>query len=322
MRQYKDKVGRKSVSPIALLTDSQEETLAVQRYLDEHKGEYRTLESVASIFSFVPEDQQAKMPQVQKIRERIERKLGVLKGKDLEDAHRALEYLHPEPFTVDDLPEWVKDKFTDRQGRVGTFLVLTARGNKADAHEVGTITKELDDITVDGRTYHTSASYFILKDVYDIVRKEGPLALLLAALAALLMVIIDFGRVFEVTVAFLPLLLGIACFVGFMGLAGENFTMFNMIILPSVFGTSIDTSTHILHRIREEGAARIGQIANTTGAATFLGAMTNTIGFGSLIVATNPGLANIGQLAPIGLLICWLVCLTLTCAFGRLRGRQ
>ncbi len=319
MKRYHREVSSTSASPIALLTDSLEETERVQRYLEKNKEQYKRLETISSVFSFVPADQKAKLGIVDGMRRKITAKIAKLKGKDLDDARKALEYLEPSMFGVDDLPDWVRSKFTDRQGRFGTFVILTAWGNKANALEVGEITSQLDTIEVDGKAYKTSASYFILKDVYDIVRKEGPLALLLAAVGALIMVMLDFRKLWQAAVAFVPVLLGVGCFVGLMGWTRENFTMFNMIILPSIFGTSIDTCTHILHRIREEGADRIGLIANTTGAATFLGAACNTLGFGSLLYATNPGLANIGKLAPVGLLICWLVCLLLTCSWGYLR---
>jgi predicted RND superfamily exporter protein len=319
MKRYHREVSSTSASPIALLTDSLEETRKVQRYLEHNKDSYSRLETISSVFTFVPDGQDGKLKIVEGMRKRLKNKLGALKGKDLDDARKALEYLEPARFEVDDLPEWVRKKFTDRQGHFGTFVILTARGNKANALEVGEITSQLDTIEVDGKGYKTSASYFILKDVYDIVRKEGPLALLLAATGALIMVLLDFRKLWQAAVAFVPVLLGVGCFVGLMGWTRENFTMFNMIILPSIFGTSIDTCTHILHRIREEGPQRIGLIANTTGAATFLGAACNALGFGSLLYATNPGLANIGKLAPVGLLLCWLVCLVLTCSWGYLR---
>jgi len=321
MDRYKKEVSKGSASPIALLTDSIEETRTVHRYLERYKENFEHLQTISSVFTFVPDDQERKLEIVKTMRERLQRKLGALKGKDLEDAKKALEYLGPEAFAVDALPDWVRKKFTDKQGKFGTFVILGAWGNKANALRVGEITRELDDIEVNGKVYHTSASYYILKDVYDIVRKEGPLALLLAAAAALIMVLLDFAKFWHAIIAFFPVLLGVGCFVGLMGWTGENFTMFNMIILPSIFGTSIDTCTHVLHRVREEGPDHIGTIANTTGAATFLGAATNALGFGSMLFATNPGLANIGKLAPLGLLLCWLVCLNLACSWGYLRER-
>ena len=320
-KRYKEEVSRSSSSPIALLTDSIEETRKVHDYMTEHKSDFEHLQTVSSVFSFVPANQDDKKAIVDRMRDRLQKKMGALKGKDRQDAQKALEYLDPAPFAVDDLPEWVKKKFTDKDGNYGHFVILAAWGNKANAVRVAEITKEFDDIEVDGKMYHTSASYYILSDVYEIVRKEGPLALLLAAVAALIMVLLDFASIWRAAIAFFPVLLGVGCFVGVMGWMGENFTMFNMIILPCVFGTSIDTCTHVLHRLREEGAERIGVIANTTGTATFLGAMANTLGFGSLLFATNPGLSNIGMLAPLGLLLCWVICLTLTCSWGYLRER-
>ncbi|MBM4353467.1 MAG: hypothetical protein FJ109_06660, partial [Deltaproteobacteria bacterium] len=312
MKRFRREVESRSTSPVVALTDSLEETRKVHDFLVRGHSRFMMLQDFASIFSFVPSDQEQRAEIVKRMHKELSRKRKALHGKDLENADRALPYLSPAPFGVEQLPQWVKDRFADRDGNVGRFVLLFAHGRKAHADDVSRVLAELDHITVDGKTYSTTASYYILKDAYDIVLKEGPVAVALAALAVLIIVIVDFRRRREVAAAFLPLGAGVVAYLGFMGYTGENLNMFNMVILPTMFGMGIDTSIHLVHRIREEGTGRMEQGAGSTGAAAGMSAATTAIGFGSMVLATNPGLRSIGELAPVGILTCYLASVVLT----------
>lgn len=322
VRKFRKQVESRSASPVVLLTGSIDETRKVHDFLKENGERYPRLEDVSSIYSFVPDDQVEKLALVRGMKERLDRKMGTLKGEDLEAAQRAQEFLEPSEFGVDDLPDWVKKKFTDKDGDLGHFVMLFARGGKADAHTVGEIIGQLDEIKVDGKSYYTTASYYILHDAYEIIRKEGPLAVALAGLAVLLLLILDFRRLSDVLAAFLPLALGVVCLLGFMGKLNMNLNMFNMVVLPTVLGIGVDTSIHLLHRVREEGPDRVGVVANTTGSAAGMSAATTAVGFGSFALATNPGLGTIGRLAPIGIMMCYLASVLLTCSFAYLWSKR
>lgn len=324
MSRYRAAVESKSASPVVVLTDSLDETrklhdfleteLAADKQLPEAQRKYSMLQEFASIFNTLPEQQAEKAELAAKMRERLTRKLKALKGKDQENAEKALPYLSPEPFQLTDLPDWIRKKFTDSEGQLGRFVLLYAAGNKADALVVGSIVDQIGSFTVDGKVFRSTASYYILKDAYDIVLKEGPIAMALAALLVLLIVLADFRRLRETIAGFVPLLLGLAIYLGFVGWDDFNINMFNMIILPTLFGMGVDTSIHLLHRIKEEGRQNMSSIASTTGAAAFMSGATTAVGFGTLSVATNPGLQSIGWLAPVGIMLCYLTSMLFTCS--------
>jgi predicted RND superfamily exporter protein len=318
MTRFRREVEGLSTSPVILLTESQEETLKIHTFLARHKGDYTYLQDFASIYSFVPQDQEVRLAIIDSMRERLGKKIGALKGDDLAQAQKAMEYLSPSLFGINDLPDWVLSQFTDKDGNIGHFVTLYAHGHKAHAVDVGRILDELDPLTIDGKAYPTTASYYILRDAYDIVLEEGPVAVLLAALAVLLLLFVDFRTLREVMAAFLPLLFGVVAYLGYMGWTGQDINMFNMVILPTVFGIGIDSSIHLVHRVREEGVGKMGLIANTTGSAAGMSAATTAIGFGSLALATNPGLRSIGVLAPVGIILCYLASVLLTCSLSTL----
>lgn len=324
MSRYRTAVESKSASPVVVLTDSLDETRRLHDYLDQElaadkkkpkdQRKYTMLQEFASIFNTMPEQQAEKAELAAQMRERLTRKLKALKGEDRENAEKALPYLSPEPFQLTDLPDWVRKKFTDSEGQLGRFVLLYAAGNKADALVVGKIVDQIGTFTVDGKDFHSTASYYILKDAYDIVLKEGPIAMALAALLVLLIVLADSRRLRETIAGFVPLLLGLAIYLGFVGWDDFNINMFNMIILPTLFGMGVDTSIHLLHRIKEEGRQNMSSIAATTGAAAFMSGATTAVGFATLAVATNPGLQSIGWLAPIGIMLCYLTSMLFTCS--------
>jgi len=321
MHRFRREVEGRSTSPVILLTESREETRKVHDFLDDHGGEYAYIQDYASIFSFVPDDQNERKEIVDRMHERLRKKMGALEGEDLTNAEEAMPYLTPEVFGELDLPDWVLAKFTDKDGNIGHFVTLYAHGHKAHAADVGRILEELDPLVIDGKSYPTTASYYILRDAYDIVLGEGPIAVGLAALAVLMLLFIDFRTLREVVAAFLPLFLGVVAYLGYMGWTGQDINMFNMVILPTVFGIGIDSSIHLVHRVREEGVNRMGLIANTTGSAAGMSAATTAIGFGSLALASNPGLRSIGVLAPVGIILCYLASVLLTCSLSTLWQR-
>ncbi len=324
MTRYRREVESRSASPIVLLTDSLDETRRVTRWLNERRDQWPMLQEFASVFSFVPDHQEPKVDIIGRIRVRLEQKKGVLKGEERDNAERAMEYLSPDPrgFTLDDLPDWTRKRFTDTEGKLGHFVLLYAHGNKADALVVKDIIDQLGQFTIDGKTFHSTASYYILWDAYDIVLREGPIAVLLALALVLGILILDLAVFRDIANAFLSIVIGLAAYLGFMGITGSQINMFNMIILPTVLGMGVDTAIHLLHRFREVGKAGIPEAANTTGAAAFLSAATTAVGFGSLAFATNPGLAGLGNLAPVGILLCYLSSLLLCVALGQLHKER
>ncbi len=324
MSRYRHEVESRSASPIVMLTKSLKQTREAHDLLAKIGPDMPLLQEFASIFSFVPDGQQARRDVVERMRVRLSKKKGALKGEERKNADEAMAYLSPEPFEVHDLPDWVKERFTDREGNLGHFVLLFAHGNKADAKVVKEITDAMGQFEVGGETLYTTASYYILLDAYNIVLVEGPLAVLLAALLVLLILILDFRSVREVLAAFLSLVVGLGAYLGYMGWEGLNINMFNMVVLPTLLGIGVDTSIHLLHRIREDGIDSISAIANTTGAAAGMSAITTAVGFGALSLATNPGLDSIGNLAPIGIILTFITSLLLTCSIATLttKGNQ
>jgi len=77
-----------------------------------------------------------------------------------------------------------------------------------------------------------------------------------------------------------------------------------MIVIPTVFGTSIDNSIHIYHRFEEMGSKSLMKVLKTSGGAALMSSLTNIFGFLGLVFANHRGLSSIGVLAIAGMMAC------------------
>ncbi len=305
-RRYKKEVSKRSFSPIVVLTDSLEETRALDRELSRRDPTRpgSSFRDWMSLYRFVPEDQPTRLKEVRSIATLLRRKLNLLDGEDRRRAEELLPYLDPEPFDYDDLPPWVLDLFRDGQGRLGRFVTIYAGGNKADARDVAEIVNELGTIHAGGKDYHPVASFFIISDVVEVLRTEGPRAVALALAVVLLILLLDLRSLRGVLLAAVPLLLGTVWMVGIMGLVGLKLNMFNIVVLPTILGIGVDNAVHMVHRHREEGRGSAGLVLRTTGLAAAVASLTTAAGFAGMLVADNRGLASIGSLALLGIAAC------------------
>ena len=92
--------------------------------------------------------------------------------------------------------------------------------------------------------------------------------------------------------------------------------LFNIVVLPTVLGIGVDTSIHLVHRLRD--GEPVSRVFRKTGSAALVSAATTALGFASLLVVSNEGLRSIGLVAVIGIVCITVSTIAMTCAAGRL----
>ncbi|MDP6946122.1 MAG: MMPL family transporter, partial [Myxococcota bacterium] len=315
--KYYAEAEKRAASPALVITDNLEETRAVYRHFQALAERSDRLSSAVSIFTFVPEGQAEKLAIVAEMKRRIDNKYGLLEGSDKADADQLRPYLTPSAFGVEDLPEWVRERFTDTTGALGRYVLLYPLGIKSQAEEVIAIQDAIGHADVEGKRYYSTASWMFTGDAYLTVQREGPLAVGLAALVVFLVLLFDSRRLGRTLLTFLPLALGFILLLGVLGWADIPLNLFNIVVLPAIFGIGVDTAIHLSHRLREGHS--VAEVLRTTGAAAGMSALTTAIGFASLLAVDNEGLRSIGWVAVIGI-ACTFVCTTgLIAAFETLR---
>ena len=115
-----------------------------------------------------------------------------------------------------------------------------------------------------------------------------------------------------------PLLLAGACTVAIMVTLDMAFNFANVIALPLLLGIGVDNGVHIVHRARVATGPG-GVLATSTPRAVLASVFTTICGFGSLALSPHPGMASMGAILTIGLvvmLVCTLVVLPAIMASG------
>ena len=140
----------------------------------------------------------------------------------------------------------------------------------------------------------------------DITREMLPLIAVL-----LLMLALAYRNWRDLILSVLLLGLGVAALMATMVLIGQSWNLASLAALPLLLGTGIDYGIHTLLAMRRE-KNDIRRMRNTTGRAVFFCGATTVIGFMSLVVADNRGVASLGIACAVGtmwilLLVLWLL---------------
>ncbi len=288
----------------------------------------QTIGDIWSIYSFVPVDQDAKLVILAELRELVDL---AAEGIEDEKLRADLIALRPpdelKPLTIDTLPASLRERFTEKDGRVG-FLIevrpapLLDEWNGKDlirfAHAVQTI-----DIG-GGETVTTSGSSVIFADIVGSIERDGPLVTAVAAIGLILMVLLLVGlnrRAFAVLVGTAA---GTLLMVATCALVGIKVNFLDFVALPITLGLGIDYAINVAHRQDHEDIPDPLHTLLTSGSAVFLCSITTVIGYGSLLVSDNLAIRGFGTASLIGEITCLLTALVVVpaiLALGRNRRR-
>lgn len=318
-KKYKEAENR-TASPALVVTKDLAETERLQRYLEANMAKFPALREVSSVWSFIPKQQDEKLVIVKEIKRRIDNKYGALEGQAKADADELRKYLTPAKVTLDDLPKWVRQKFTDTDGQFGRYVLLFTRGGLSDALVAREIENQLGTIVVPPEggkpelTVTSSATFYVSGEAYTVVKREGPIAALIGLAVVFIVVLFDFRRPRELLMICVPILASFAITLAIMTLVDLPLDLFNVVVLPQIFGIGIDTGTHLTHRIKE-GGPRVIQNVRATAIAAGVSSLLTTIGFAALLPVANEGLRSIGLVAVLGIVAAYAVNLLMFTAF-------
>ena len=266
------------------------------------------LARVFSIYTFVPERQQAKLPIIADIKRRLDRKRGALTEETRENVDKWYHYLEvTETFGVDALPSWVTDQFVDLEGELGRFVIFWTKGPKADYRNSKQIYDHFFDLDIgNGEVAHAGASYFVLPEIIDTIIDEGPILLALVALCMVLAAFFLFRRFGATLAVVVTVFLPILWLLVIMRIAGWSFNFYNVIAYTLLIGIGQDDALHIYHRYIEEGPGNLWRVLKETGGAIFMTSWTTILGFASLLFSQHRGLISLAELTITGLALCFI----------------
>ena len=101
---------------------------------------------------------------------------------------------------------------------------------------------------------------------------------------------------------------------------GLEFNFANIIAMPLLLGVGVDSGIHMVHRMRSEPPAEGGIIETSTSKAVFASGLTTVASFGNLAFSSHPGMASMGQLLTLGMIVMIVATLILLPALLKLWG--
>ncbi len=177
----------------------------------------------------------------------------------------------------------------------GKYYVMSmVKVNNADRPEVASaLTGEKNVIILDTNE--------LTNRIVDDIRKDFSLLVNLCLIFVTLTLIIAMGRFETGLIAAIPMLVSWVWTLGFMGITGIKFNIFNIIVSTFIFGLGVDYSILMMQGLLLE--YKYGQKdLSAYKTSIFLSSATTIIGVGVLILARHPALNSIAIISVIGLL--------------------
>jgi len=319
-------IGRDGV----LLVDTPEQADPVAKALWEQelaRGDKRILQSVRTLHTILPQDQEAKLKILEHIRNKIDRHRDMMSEDELKEVSewRPPDYLRP--IGVPDLPRRLRENFTEVDGTMGRLIGIDAdpkRYGEGDGRELIRLSKSLK-VDALGRTWVAAATATVFAGMLETIIEDGPKVTLVALVGVVLLISLAFGR------AGAPLVLGtvgigLVWLAGLLGVLQLKLNFINFVALSITLGVGADYAANIWARAVVERVddhpERLARVIADTGSAVALCSLTTIIGYSSLLLARNRALQSFGQIADLGELTCLLAALTALPVLIRYRRRK
>jgi hypothetical protein len=236
-------------------------------------------------------------------------------GDLAEDLHRLREVSTPASVVLADLPPALCERYVGRNGK--WLLRVFAKESLWEFDPLRHFVERIRtvDPTATGKPFGTVEGLIAMKDG---LRRAGVYAF--AVIVAVLL--LDFRSVPRMLVAVAPLALGVAMTLGLMGLFGVPLNPANMIAFPLILGVGVDNGVHVLHDWLLRRAERKTTVSHAIGRGVLVKALTTMIGFGTLMISTERGLAGLGLILTLGVCCSMLSALVFLPAALRLFAGQ
>jgi hypothetical protein len=283
---------------------------------------------VVGVDDVIPSDQAAKAKVLAELKTELARvKPSRLTEEERPLFERAKRMCEVSPFTLDDVPRSLKQRFLTVDG-TGTMGVITTNGVFEESRklidwseQVGELRAELAQRKVSGALASENA---IAGRIFRIITESGGRILAATFLVVFIVLLFEFRKLLHALAVLGSVAVGMLFVAGGMGAFGIELNFMNAAVLPIIVGVSLDNAIHIFHRYVEEGPASIPLVMRRTGSAALLSSSTNLAGFAALLVARHGGLRSVAELSVLGIVA---TVFTTTAVFpialdlvGRLRG--
>ncbi len=150
----------------------------------------------------------------------------------------------------------------------------------------------------------------VMADVFNMVVREAPPTLGFTILLVLIVTWLLVGRLKAALLVLLPALMTLFFTLGLLPFTAIPLNYLNIVIIPVLFGLSVDGGAHLVTRSNMSGD--IGSLVGEVGRGVAGSILTTGLGFGALLIADHLGLRSFAALALFGLAGTTLASLVIT----------
>ena len=293
-----NRVAGRGHAPVIAFADNPDEALAAAQALRARSdGPDTPIDVVIAASEVVPQAQDDKQAILEDLAEELTRiPEGALSSDEERARIRALQRMSKaEPFDRDALPVEVRDQFSDPRA-----VLVFPRERLSDGRAVLRFAQAVENIPVpSGETVRADGEAMILADVVRMTFQEAP-TVTATALALVFVAILLLMGLKSAIVCLILAVFSVTAGLGLGRLLGVQLNYMNVVIIPVLFGMSVDAGVHMVARSTFDPAGRAKALAQT-GAAVLGATITTAFGFGALLAANHQGLNGMGAIALLGL---------------------
>jgi predicted exporter len=271
--------------------------------------------AVHSLWDAVADDQQAKIPILLEVGDRLTRarSRGFLGDEDWAKVKDIVPPDGLQPYGLDDLPEPIARPYAEKDGTRGRLVVVEPEpSTSTDLRYLLRYSDSFRQTRLpSGKIVRGSGRAVIFADMLEAVVRDIRKALALSLSLTLLTVMITFrrGGWHALTVLF-ALLVGVGGLVTFLYVGQVRLNFLNFAALPITFGIGVDYAINVVQRYRSDGSRDIIAALRTTGGAVVLCSLTTILGYLALLGSHNRAIRSLGLIAVVGEVSCLLAAMT------------
>jgi hypothetical protein len=232
-------------------------------------------------------------------------------GNLVEQVRRLERGLRAAPFGREDLPAGLAGRFVNEAGQ--ELVEVTPR---EDLNDNAAATRFVDEV----RTVAPNATGLpvVYEEAAATVTRAFVVALAYAFGIVCLLLLLFLRNLRDVVLVLVPIVFAAVLTAGVSVLIGLPLNFANIIALPLLVGVGVDSGIHMVHRMRTEPPSDGNPRHTSTSRAVLLSALTTIASFGNLAFSTHLGMASMGQLLTLGMLMSLVAVLGLLPALLRL----
>lgn len=294
-------------NPAYILTDTDRQAASLLRAVrnkmesDSLSPTIKSVESIQERFPQEPTTQVVKLAKIEQIRTLLKDPfLAEQKDEWLDKLRLAAGTTRP--LAVEDLPNFITDRFTTKSGDLGKFIIIYPKVGLSDGRNSIAFKDDVGKIETDiNETFYAASTSLVAADMLDLMITESPYMVSATLVFIIIFMYFAFRSWRWTLISLLPLLIGLVFTFGIMLLFGITFNFYNLVVLPAILGIGEDNGVHLAARFREEGHGSMSSVLKSTGQHISIGSLTTMLGFAGLLFTSHPGLYSIGLLAVLGI---------------------